>query len=169
MYIGYLWSKQHYLLCWKIARKYWFDSHHYSARVCAGNAAFSRGFLPKGCFARSGINLVRGELNNPFRTLPYNVSNLMGVHCTRIPAPPIVVVNQQPGGKELANFDAQRRGVGGNWRLFNLIINLHLNILATKFSNIFRLKKYHMEFFRTNTFLFIQILFIWTPKKLIIY
>lgn len=42
-----------------------------NARVCAreDNAAFSHGFLPKGCFARSGINLVRGELNNPFRTL----------------------------------------------------------------------------------------------------
>lgn len=122
--IGYLWSKQHYLLCWKIARKYWFDGHHYSERVCAGNTAFSRGFLPKGCFARSGINLVRGELNNPFRTLPYNVSNLMGVHCTRIPTPPIVVVNQQPGGKKRIlkhNVEVE------NWRLFNLItILIHI-------------------------------------------
>lgn len=134
--IGYLWSKQHYLLCWKIARKYWFDGHHYSARVCAGNTAFSRGFLPKGCFARSGINLVRGELNNPFRTLPYNVSNLMGVHCTRIPAPPIVVVNQQPGGKE-PNFEAQRRGVGENWWLFNLIIIL-TRIWITLATNFFQ-------------------------------
>lgn len=71
----------------------------------------------------------------------YNVSNLMGVHCTRIPAPPIVVVNQQPGGKESANFEAQRRGVGGNWRLFNLIINSHLNNTCYEFFEHFKAKK----------------------------
>lgn len=34
----------------------------------------------------------------------YNVSDLMGVHCTRIPAPPIVVVNQQPEGWRAGEF-----------------------------------------------------------------
>lgn len=165
MDIGYLWPKQHYLLCWKIARKYWFDGHHYSARVCAGNAAFSRGFLPKGCFARSGINLVRGELNNPFRTLPYNVSNLMGVHCTGIPAPPIVVVNQQPGGKELVNFEAQRRGVGGNWRLFNLIINLHLSNTCYEVFEYFQTKKILYGIFQSkHTFIYSNFISLNTKK-----
>jgi hypothetical protein len=74
--------------------------HIRAASTNEGNAdLFTRLFAERmPCPLR--INLVRGELNNPFRTLLYNVRDLMGVHCTRMPAPPIMIVNQQPRGSE---------------------------------------------------------------------